>query len=249
MGLFGEDDERAVVHASPKYKVRRRTRPVARPRPRPRAAGARVNGSNGSIVAVRPPRARDGAVDEERADRLRHLRVEDPRAGAPRAGSGCGARGRAAPRPRWAGSAPAPACRGRGAARRAGRAARCRPRRSNRRSRVERRLDVARRQPGPVGDVGLGRGPVAGQVARDEVSSAASGRLGGPTHVLGEPVEIGAAALPRARRRHPHEVEPHADAVRGGLADQRLDLGALQRAVPQRVAQPLGGLGRRRAAS
>ena len=60
--------------------------------------------------------------------------------------------------------------------------------------------------------------------------------------VVGEPVEIRAAALPRARGRHAHEVDPEPDPARGGLAEQRVDLLAPQRrAAGQRRAQPLRG--------
>ena len=60
----------------------------------------------------------------------------------------------------------------------------------------------------------------------------AAGVHGGrPDPVLGEREQVGAAALPRTRRRRAHEVHPQAGAERPVLADELVELGA-----PEHVA-------------
>ena len=73
-----------------------------------------------------------------------------------------------------------------------------------------------------------------------------------PEPVLGERVEVGAAPLPRARRRHADEVEPEADAVRGGRlpSSSRSPCAAAARpASAPRSAAPRRPIARRLAAS
>jgi hypothetical protein len=68
-----------------------------------------------------------------------------------------------------------------------------------------------------------------------------SGRRRDPVLGIGE--QVGAAALPRPRRRRADEVDPHPDAARDRLSDQRLDPHVTQRTAVgtgKGDAQPLG---------
>ena len=124
--------------------------------------------------------------------------------------------------------------------------------RSSSRSRSSRASDGGRRSRGgrPVNDDDVlgGRRAEAGEVAGDEVVDrvlvAERGRRADP--VLGERVEVGPAALPRARRRRAHEVDPQPDHPRGLLAHELLDLLAPHGvAAGQRRPHPLRRLDRR----
>ena len=135
------------------------------------------------------------------------------RSGAGVSGSGSGARGRS--------TSSAPSSAGSGAARAA---------------RASRSTSVGG-SPAQLGDVlrprpGRSRSGSGGRGARPR--SSASGRRADP--VLGGRVEVGAAALPRARRRHAHQVDPQPDAARPSAG----------RAAPR---SPCGCIGRRSARS
>ena len=202
VGLFGKHVERTLVHAAQRKGHAEKAGQAADfCVDRLRSTAQPSNGSSASPSG--PPRPGDRAVDEERPDRLRHLRVEDRRAvllGQDQRAAGVGEqrgvpgaeeahrRGRVGVRQRQVGEVEQlGAVLGLEAAQR---------------QPLERRLDVARGQPAPVGDLGLRGRPEARQVAGDEVVERVVRRdVGRPDPVLGEPVEVRAAALPGARRR------------------------------------------------
>ena len=221
--------------------VRRAAPPSARP-PRAAPAASRGRGARrveGDAAVLVAPRARDRAVDQEGRHRLRHAHVRTRARDGARGGSRRGARGRAGSRPTSPAGGPAPASRGRAAAR-AGRSTSSSPssaakRRSRRRSSAG--ATRARRDAGPVGDLGeRGRAEAAQVAAHGVVDGVVVVHLGRAEPVLGQRVEVRAAALPRPRRRGAHEVQPVADPGRRPLAHQLLDL-----AAPQRGARRAAG--------
>ena len=97
--------------------------------------------------------------------------------------------------------------------------------------------EVAELEAGEARDVGARRRAEAAQVAAHEVvDRLRRGDLHGRDPILGRRVQIGAAVLPGARRRHAHHVQPQADAAGDLLAEQLLDLLAVHRAVGQAAA-------------
>jgi len=105
---------------------------------------------------------------------------------------------------------------------------------------LERARERAHAHPGPVGDVGARRRTERTEVAADEVlARILLGELRlRPDPLLGEAVQIGAAPLPCARRRHAHEIDPDPDArnPQAGGGDLRL----LPRPVREQAAQAVG---------
>ena len=91
VGLLGEDDERARRARAPTYQAQNAI--SRRPSASTCLRAPCVEAPERLDRPVGAPGPGHLAVDEERADRLRHLRVEDLRRGAPRAGSACAARG------------------------------------------------------------------------------------------------------------------------------------------------------------
>ena len=124
------------------------------PRRAVEATTGRASRGRPRSATCRRPRRRPGTSAPSAA-----LRVEDPRRGAPRAGCRCGARGRAASRPRSGGSAPAPACRGPAAGRAGGRAARRRPRRGSAAARAAAPAQRPGRRPAKLATSGAVAGP------------------------------------------------------------------------------------------
>ena len=244
MGLLGEDDERAGVHGAQRTRSgaeRGQARGLV-PRPacgrsRQVREAARSSPSGRHVPAT-------CAVDEERADRLRHLGVEDPRAvllgqdqRAARVGEQVGV-------PGAAGSAPARACRRPGSGR-SGRSSSSVPSSAANRRSVEAARAPARRPwascPPSWRCPALRGRPEAGQVAARRGGRARRRvDVRRPEPVLGEPVEVGAAALPRARRRDAHQVEPQRRCPRAPpCRSAPRSPSRLQRAVLQRRAQRL----------
>jgi hypothetical protein len=161
------------------------------------------------------PAAGDPAVDEERRQRLRRLRVEEDRSkslGQDARAAGVDEQHRV-PRAQEA-------HRGRRVRVRDGCAGQVDQRAARLVAEAARGdalgdgLDGGGRKAGPAGDVAHGRRPEAGQVAANEVLDArVPAGVGRPQPVIGGDVQVGAALLPRARRRRPQQVDPEADPV------------------------------------
>ena len=115
---------------------------------------------------------------------------------------------------------------------------------AKRRSSSPRRIASSGRsaKPGEARDVLARRRAEGGEVAAHEVRRRAAAVRRRPDPVLGEREPVRAAALPRPRRRHPHEVDPQPAAERPLLPHQRVDLRPAQ-LVPAR--EPVADRARR----
>ena len=69
-----------------------------------------------------------------------------------------------------------------------------------------------------------GRAEAAEVSAHEQLDALLPGHLGGLEPIRRRGVEVRPAALPGARRRHSHEIEPQAHGARERLAEQVLDL-------------------------
>ncbi len=112
---------------------------------------------------------------------------------------------------------------------------------------LQHRAQRGQGQAGPAAQVAEGRRAEPGQVAADQVLEGVGlGDPPGPEPVGGQPVEVGPAALPGARRRDPDHVHPEPDAVpyrlgEPGGGEQPGQLGLAGRAGGEPFADQGGG--------